>query len=128
MEPEGYVMPDLYSQIGALYKVIVQIDSASNTRRTERPYRWWRVSGRSICTCYCLWFSLPLSIWLSSGWIGLLFYWQVLSGAACLVEKFTRKQQPALAARTAGDTVAEYGAVAEYCPIPEYCPAEGTAR
>jgi hypothetical protein len=27
----------------------------------------------------CFWFSLPLSIWLTSGWIGLILHWQALS-------------------------------------------------
>jgi hypothetical protein len=57
--------------------------------------------GRWICTFYCLWFSLPLSIWLSSGWFGLLFYWQALSGAACLLGKLTGKQELALPAMEA---------------------------
>jgi hypothetical protein len=43
--------------------------------------------------CLSLWFSLPLSIWLSSGWVGLLLNWQALSGAACLLEKITCKQE-----------------------------------
>jgi hypothetical protein len=121
-------MPDLYSQIGTLYKVIVQLDSASESVRPARRSAWLSDSGRWICTCYCLWFSLPLSIWLSSGWIGLLFYWQALSGAAFLVEKFARKQKPAFATSAAGETTAESCAVADYCPVAEYCPAEGTAR
>ena len=121
-------MPDLYSQIGALYKVIVQLDSASDARRTTQRTAWWNVSGRWICTCYCLWFSLPLSIWLSSGWIGLLLYWQALSGAACLVEKLTRKQRPVFASLAAGETIAEYCPVTEYQPVAEYCPQEGAAR
>jgi hypothetical protein len=116
MEPEGFGMPDLSFQIGTLYKVIGQLESASDSRRTASSTAWWRVSGRWICTCYCLWFSLPLSIWLGSGWIGLFLYWQTLSGAACLVEKFTRQPQAALAAIAAGKITAEY------------CPVEGAAQ
>jgi hypothetical protein len=33
-----------------------------------------------------LWFSLPLSIWLSSGWIGLIFHWQAVTAMACPVK------------------------------------------
>jgi len=44
-------------------------------------------------SCLSLWFSLPLSIWLSTGWIGLFLHWQALPGAACLLEKLTRKQE-----------------------------------
>jgi hypothetical protein len=111
-------MPNLNFQIDALYKVIGQLESASGSRRdgdAPRP-AWSVISGRWISTFYCHWFSLPLSIWLSSGSIGLFLYWQVLSSAACLVEKFSRKQPPAFAAIAAGVTNAEY------------CPVDGVAR
>ena len=45
--------------------------------------------------CLSLWISLPLAIWLSSGWIGLLLHWQALSGAACLLEKITGRHETA---------------------------------
>jgi hypothetical protein len=95
-------MPDLSTQIGTLYRVIGVIGDAQSAGRgpqiqcpepplTGGPLRFRRGAPlRWICSFYCLWFSLPLSIWLSSGWIGLLLYWQVLSGAACLVEKIGR--------------------------------------
>jgi hypothetical protein len=35
----------------------------------------------------CLWFSLPLSIWLSSGWFGLLVHWRAICGVSCLAEQ-----------------------------------------
>ena len=103
-------MPDLSSQIETLYRVICQSRPISGTgpqrgssvlplrnaklceSQAQKNSRW-SVS----CRFYCLWFSLPLSIWLNSGWIGLLFYWQVLSGAACLLEKLTGKRKPVLA-------------------------------
>jgi hypothetical protein len=111
-------MPDLQSQIGLLYRVISQTGPASDSgcirnshlRELERrrmlgssfPRRGALMNpGRWICTFYCLWFSLPLSIWLSSGWFGLLFYWQALSGAACLLGKLTGKQELALPAMEA---------------------------
>lgn len=25
---------------------------------------------------FCLWFSYPIAVWLTSGWIGLLLHWQ----------------------------------------------------
>jgi hypothetical protein len=45
--------------------------------------------GRLVDSVYCLslWFSLPLAIWLSSGWIGLLAHWQAISAAVCVVQK-----------------------------------------
>jgi hypothetical protein len=111
-------MPDLNFQIDVLLRVIGQIESASESRRdgdAPRP-AGHTISGRWISTFYCHWFSLPLSIWLSSGSIGLFLYWQALSSAACLVEKFSRKQPPVFAAIAAGVTNAEY------------CPVEGAAR
>ena len=54
------------------------------------------VFGRLMDCFYCLslWFSLPLSIWLASGWIGLILHWQALSGAACLLQRVTQKREP----------------------------------
>src|SRR6266568_7342426 len=66
------------------------------------------ILGRLMDCFYCLslWFSLPLSIWLSTGWIGLLLHWQALSGAACLLGRITNKQQPVIPglASPEGDT------------------------
>jgi len=54
------------------------------------------VFGRLMDCFYCLslWFSLPLSIWLASGWVGLILHWQALSGAACLLQRITQKREP----------------------------------
>lgn len=51
--------------------------------------------GRLMDCFYCLslWFSLPISIWLASGWMGMLLHWQALSGAACLLEKATNRSK-----------------------------------
>ena len=35
---------------------------------------------------FSLWFSLPLSIWLSTGWVGLIFHWQAIARSACQTE------------------------------------------
>jgi len=109
-------MPDLYRQIGTLYKVIGQLEPASGlSRATQRP-AWWALPNRWISSLYCSWFSIPLSIWLSTGSVGLSLYWQTLSIAACLVEKLTPNQPPAVAQIADGKITAEY------------CPAEGAAR
>jgi hypothetical protein len=106
-------MPDLTFQIGTLYRVIGQSQSASDSCRQDgsflrtagnadladcaaQPRTWQNASARWICSFYCLWFSLPLSIWLSSGWFGLLLYWQALSGTARLLEMFTGRQKMVL--------------------------------
>lgn len=51
--------------------------------------------GRLMDCFYCLslWFSLPISIWLASGWMGIFLHWQALSGAACLLEKATNREK-----------------------------------
>jgi hypothetical protein len=101
-------MQDLCTQIETLYRVICQSEpvtgagSERNARLNTRAMQGF-LPARSICTFYCLWFSLPLSIWLSSGWIGLLLYWRALSGVACLVEGFTPKQRPACAGADLSD-------------------------
>jgi hypothetical protein len=57
------------------------------------------------CLSLCL--SLPLVIWLSSGWIGLLAHWQALAGVACLLEKVKPNPQPALRTILAGNELSE---------------------
>ena len=48
-----------------------------------------------VCfTDFSLWFSLPLSIWLTTGWIGLIFHWQAISKMACQVENASREAKP----------------------------------
>jgi hypothetical protein len=33
-----------------------------------------------VCiTDFSLWFSLPTSIWLTAGWVGLIVHWQAIS-------------------------------------------------
>jgi hypothetical protein len=132
-------MPSLATQIETLYRVIGQLPQrdSGNRRDPLLPGQFARPallpghaargthqvssppSGRSfpprwLCSFYCLWFSLPLSVWLSSGWFGLLLYWQALSSVACLVEfaqKFTRKPSFALRARDPRDGAAPCTAI-----------------
>jgi hypothetical protein len=108
-------MPDLSSQIETLYRVIGQsepmLGAGDSQERSEasvpksstsRQTGLWN-RGRWICSFYCLWFSLPLSIWLSSGWIGLLLYWRALSSTACLLERLIGKPKLALAGFDSGE-------------------------
>lgn len=47
-------------------------------------------AGWMICfSDFSLWFSLPLSIWLSTGWVGLIFHWQAIARRACQTEVAT---------------------------------------
>jgi hypothetical protein len=102
-------MPDLKFQFDTLYKVITQLDPASAPRASRpsgQPSQPYTGTGRWISTCYCLWFSLPLSLWLATGQPGLVLYWQALSGLACLVEKFKRNPHLAIGGVEAGETIA----------------------
>jgi hypothetical protein len=47
------------------------------------------------CFCYfCLVLSVPWSIWVTSGWVGLLLHLQVASGGAWLLERVLRQWRP----------------------------------
>jgi hypothetical protein len=49
-----------------------------------------------VCvTDFSLWFSLPLSIWLTTGWVGLIFHWQAISKMACQMENVPHEAKPA---------------------------------
>lgn len=51
-------------------------------------------SGAMHCLlCVSLWISLLLAIWMSRGWIGLLFSGQLLSTGAYLFQKLARRTQ-----------------------------------
>ncbi len=55
-----------------------------------------RRTGLAACTtnaifCLSLWTSLFAAIWLTKGWIGLLFSGQVLSAGTCLFEKLAKR-------------------------------------
>jgi len=51
----------------------------------------------SLMDCfYCLsiWMSLPLGLWLGTTVIEKILFWLAISGAACLLEKITTKNEP----------------------------------
>jgi hypothetical protein len=68
-----------------------------------------RTHGRFMGCFYCLslWLSLPLAIWLSGGWVGLIGHWQALSGVACLLEKARLSPQSAFRAIFAGTEISQ---------------------
>ncbi|MEP6845852.1 MAG: DUF1360 domain-containing protein [Panacibacter sp.] len=41
--------------------------------------------------CLSLWIALPFGIWLGENWIEKILLWLALSGAACLLEQATAK-------------------------------------
>ncbi|MGC2639682.1 MAG: hypothetical protein WA294_21035 [Acidobacteriaceae bacterium] len=54
-------------------------------RVSDAPMRWFH------CACYfCLVLSVPWSIWVTSGWIGLLIHFQTAAGGAWLLERLLR--------------------------------------
>ncbi|HOZ85862.1 MAG TPA: DUF1360 domain-containing protein [Niabella sp.] len=61
--------------------------------RKKAGERFW---GRLMDCFYCLsiWISLPFGIWLGNSWWEKLLFWMAISGAACLLEKFTDKTPP----------------------------------
>ena len=59
--------------------------------------------------CLDLWFSLPLTAWLRSRWIGMALHWQAVAGTACHSERFIPKLDPGrreLDFREGGETCA----------------------
>ena len=61
----------------------------------RRELRRSFVAKMLICfTDFSLWFSLPLSIWLSTGWIGLIFHWRANSKMVCQVENAPQDAAP----------------------------------
>ena len=49
--------------------------------------------GKLMDCFYCLsfWIALPFGIWLGQNWIEKILVWLALSGAACLLEQATTK-------------------------------------
>ncbi len=49
--------------------------------------------GRLLDCFYCLslWLAIPLAMFAGEGWVQRLFLWPALSGAACLLEKATKR-------------------------------------
>ena len=44
--------------------------------------------------CLSIWIALPFGIWLGVGWLQKIILWLALSGAACLLEQATTKNDP----------------------------------
>jgi len=49
--------------------------------------------GRLLDCFYCLsiWMALPIGVWLGTDWKEKILYWLALSGAACLLEQATAR-------------------------------------
>jgi hypothetical protein len=67
----------------------------------EMIYKFRKQLGQgffgSLLDCfYCLsiWIALPFGIAAGSNWKEMILYWLALSGAACLLEKATTKNDP----------------------------------
>jgi len=52
--------------------------------------------GKLLDCFYCLslWIALPFAIWIGSDWRERLLLWPALSGAAILLERWTRPPEP----------------------------------
>ena len=44
--------------------------------------------------CLSIWMALPFGIWLGANWLQKIILWLALSGAACLLEQATTKNDP----------------------------------
>jgi hypothetical protein len=55
----------------------------------------------NLILCLSLWMSLLIAIWLTRGWIGLLFSGQLLSASAKLFESLSKRTQYAFSAGNA---------------------------
>jgi len=65
----------------------MRLDSTATRTSCDSRVRWMH------CFCYfCLVLSLPWSIWVTNGWIGLLIHFQVASGGAWLLERMLRRR------------------------------------
>lgn len=49
--------------------------------------------GKMLDCFYCLsiWIALPIGIWLAHTWLEKILFWLAISGAACLLEQATTK-------------------------------------
>lgn len=66
----------------------MKADSIAARPVCDAPMRWIH------CFCYfCLVLSVPWSIWVISGWFGLLLHFQVASGGAWLLETALRRRR-----------------------------------
>lgn len=77
---EVWRLTHLYAGDGGPRELLVRISSSIAERLMNCIY------------CLSLWFSHPLAIWLSTGWVGLLLHWQALCGSACRMEKSARRR------------------------------------
>jgi hypothetical protein len=89
-------------------------------QNAENDRRWDRIAGHRVFMgyrtylrlvdwfcCLSLWASLPMTIWLNSGWIGLLIHWQALSRVACLLQSAMISLQPAFSTVASGTEISQ---------------------
>jgi hypothetical protein len=70
-----------------------QIFRVAARRRTELA-----VYASNLILCLSIWMSLLVAIWLTRGWIGLLFSGQLLSAGATLFETLSKRTHYAFSA------------------------------
>ena len=92
-----------------IVRQLAQKRGAADSFAGSCPWLRSRAYRRFTESFYCLslWLSLPLFIWLNSGWIGLLAHWQALAGVAFLLERMRPGPQPASRAALAGNKLSE---------------------
>jgi len=90
-------------------QLLAEKDGPRNVITRPRSWRGPGVPSRLMNCFYwlSLWVALPLAIWLTLGWIGLLNHWQALSGMACLLERTRLSSQRELRVVLDGNEISE---------------------
>ena len=73
--------------MGQVRRGVLKRVHSRSWRQLRLKLRNKTIVGLMICfSDFNLWFSLPLSIWLSTGWVGLIFHWRAMARMACQTE------------------------------------------
>jgi hypothetical protein len=67
-------------------------------RRISDPTSGIATCAMSCFLCISLWISLAFAVWMSRGWIGLLFSGQLLSAGSLMFQKLAQRTHCAVAA------------------------------
>jgi hypothetical protein len=69
--------------MGQVRRGVLKMVHSRSWRQLRLKLRNKTIVGLMICfSDFSLWFSLPLSIWLSTGWVGLIFHWRAMARMA----------------------------------------------
>ena len=93
------IVVPLFAMERATYKQPQRTDSQDSLeRRLAGGNSGIAACAMSCFLCASLWISFAAAIWVSRGWIGLLFSGQVLSAGTFMFRKLSQRTQCAIAA------------------------------